>query len=356
MTKTLPALRISKVAKIVFLDVDNCINTFKSFPEPYNVENILSQAKASYMSYVVSLTDKEKVPHAVVADYKTLTYNNFAFVKNFRSNPLLVNVPLIAVSKSTVKDVTELLKSGVDDCYCVPFDCRDMKDRIEFLNSYKKLINAADTTQSDVFKIKISPFKRALDISVAGAGLVLMSPILLTTALFIRIESKGPVIYKSKRSGKGFEIFDFLKFRSMYPDADQRLKDLQHLSQYTDGNTFVKIKNDPRITKVGRFIRKFSIDEIPQLINILKGDMSLVGNRPLPLYEAEMLTHEDAAFRFLAPAGLTGLWQVEKRGTNNMSVEERIGLDVKYAKNHSFWYDMKILMRTPGSIIQKENV
>lgn len=356
MTKTLPALRISKVAKIVFLDVDNCINTFKSFSEPYNIENIAPQGKASYMSYLVGMTDKEKVPYAVVADYKTLTYNNFAFVKNFRNNPLLTNVPLIAISKSTVKDVAELLKSGADDCYCVPFDCRDMKDRIEFLNSFKKLINSADTTQNDSLKIKISPFKRIFDVMVAGTGLIMMSPVLLTTALLIRIESKGPVIYKSKRSGKGFETFDFLKFRSMYPDADQRLKDLQHLSQYTDGDTFFKLKNDPRITKVGRFIRKFSIDEIPQLINILKGDMSLVGNRPLPLYEAERLTNEDAAFRFLAPAGLTGLWQVEKRGSSNMSVEERIGLDVKYAKNHSFWYDMKILMRTPRSIIQKENV
>ncbi len=356
MTKTLPILRISKVAKIVFIDVDNCISKFNSFSEPFNIEQVTPQTKASYMSYLIDLKDSQKVPYAVVADYNALKFNDYSFVKNFRNNPLLANVPLIAVSKTYIKDVSALLKSGVDDCYCVPFDCRDLKDRIEFLSNYKKLINSVETPIPEEYKIKVSPFKRAIDISVASVGLIVASPILLTTALLIRLESKGPVIYKSKRSGKAFEIFDFLKFRSMYPDADQRLKDLQHLSQYTDGDTFVKIKNDPRITKVGKFIRKFSIDEIPQLINILKGDMSLVGNRPLPLYEAERLTNEDAAFRFLAPAGLTGLWQVEKRGTNSMSVEERIGLDVKYAKNHSFWYDMKILMRTPGSIIQKENV
>ena len=356
MTKTLPVLRISKVSKIVFLDVDNCINRFNSFSEPYNIENIGPQAKASYMLQLISVTDSQKVPYAVIADYNVLTFNNFSFVKNFRNNPLLLNVPLIAVSKSTLNDVTELLRNGVDDCYCFPFDCRDVKDRIDFLHNFKKIISKADTTQTDSLKIKISPLKRAIDITVAGAGLILISPVLLTTALLIRLESKGPIIYKSKRSGKGFEIFDFLKFRSMYLDADQRLKDLQHLSQYTDGDTFVKIKNDPRITKVGKLIRKFSIDEIPQLINILKGDMSLVGNRPLPIYEAERLTDADAAFRFLAPAGLTGLWQVEKRGSNDMSVEERIGLDITYAKNHSFWYDLKILMRTPGSIIQKENV
>ena len=231
-----------------------------------------------------------------------------------------------------------------------------MKDRIDFLNNFKKIISKADTSQSDSLKIKISPFKRVIDISAAGVILLLSSPLTLAAALMIRLESKGPIIYKSKRSGKGFEVFDFLKFRSMYADADKRLNELQHLSQYTDGDTFVKIKNDPRITRVGKIIRKLSIDELPQLINVLKGDMSLVGNRPLPIYEAERLTDADAAFRFLAPAGITGLWQVEKRGSNDMSVEERIGLDVTYAKNHSFWYDIKILMRTPGSIIQKENV
>ena len=356
MTKALPVLRISKVAKIVFLDVDNCINKFNSFSEPFNIENIGPQAKAGYMLQLIGITESQKVPYAVIADYNVLTFNNFAFVKNFRSNPLLLNVPLIAVSKSTLNDVTELLRNGVDDCYCMPFDCRDMKDRIDFLNNFKKIISKADTSQTDSLKIKISPFKRVIDISAAGVILLLSSPLTLAAALMIRLESKGPIIYKSKRSGKGFEVFDFLKFRSMYADADKRLNELQHLSQYPDGDTFVKIKNDPRITRVGKIIRKLSIDELPQLINVLKGDMSLVGNRPLPIYEAERLTDADAAFRFLAPAGITGLWQVEKRGSNDMSVEERIGLDVTYAKNHSFWYDIKILMRTPGSIIQKENV
>ena len=135
------------------------------------------------------------------------------------------------------------------------------------------------------------------------------------------------------------------------------LQEIQHLNQYGDENAmFVKVKNDPRITKVGRMIRKTSIDELPQLFNVLRGDMSIVGNRPLPLYEAECLTKEDWAYRFMAPAGITGLWQVSKRGQDNMSVEERINLDVTYAKEHSFWYDMKILLRTPFALIQKENV
>lgn len=120
--------------------------------------------------------------------------------------------------------------------------------------------------------------------------------------------------------------------------------------------TFVKFKDDPRVTKVGQFIRKTSIDELPQLINVLKGDMSIVGNRPLPLYEAEQLTSDDWGERFLAPAGITGLWQVEKRGKGEMSEEERKALDNEYAKNFSLWNDIKLILKTVPALLQKENV
>ena len=119
---------------------------------------------------------------------------------------------------------------------------------------------------------------------------------------------------------------------------------------------FVKIKNDPRITKLGAFLRNTSIDELPQLFNILKGDMSVVGNRPLPLYEAEILTTDNGSPRFSAPAGLTGLWQVRKRGQDSMSEEERKSLDNEYAQNYSFWMDIKLIFQTLGVFIQKENV
>jgi len=122
-------------------------------------------------------------------------------------------------------------------------------------------------------------------------------------------------------------------------------------------NAFVKIENDPRVTKVGQFIRKYSIDELPQLFNILKGDMSVVGNRPLPLYEAEKLTADSNIDRFMAPAGLTGLWQVEERGKGgNMSAEERKQLDILYGQTYCFTLDMKILFRTIFAFVQKENV
>ena len=120
--------------------------------------------------------------------------------------------------------------------------------------------------------------------------------------------------------------------------------------------TFIKIKNDSRVTRIGQFIRKTSIDELPQLINVLKGDMSIVGNRPLPLYEAEKITSDEFIQRFMAPAGITGWWQTSKRGKENMSANERIKLDIAYAKKYSLWLDLKIIARTLPSMLQKDNV
>ena len=201
--------------------------------------------------------------------------------------------------------------------------------------------------------------KRSLDIFLAGGGLVLLSPVLLVIAAMIRIESKGPIFYAAKRAGRNYRVFKFYKFRSMVPDADKQLDKLKHLNQYdtnTTGPVFYKVSNDPRITKLGAFLRNSSLDELPQLLNVLKGDMSLVGNRPLPLYEATGLTTDECVERFLAPAGITGLWQVSKRGKKDMSVKERIDLDINYAHKRSFRYDMWLIASTPFALVQKDNV
>ena len=243
--------------------------------------------------------------------------------------------------------------------------------------------------------------KRAFDIAFAGILILLISPILILVSIAIRLDSRGPIFYYSYRVGQNYKIFKFYKFRSMRTDADKLVENMKHLNQYeiedqvelqeyeldrhaiayyandpmmiTDekyadvnrfedhkskdnANSFVKFKNDPRITRIGRFIRHTSIDELPQLFNILKGDMSVVGNRPLPLYEAEKLTTDERVGRFLGPAGLTGLWQVTERGKDNVDPENRVKLDIEYAQNHSLWMDLKILVKTPIAALQHENV
>jgi lipopolysaccharide/colanic/teichoic acid biosynthesis glycosyltransferase len=154
-------------------------------------------------------------------------------------------------------------------------------------------------------------------------------------------------------------VFKFFKFRTMEVDADQKIESFEHLNQYgsnENGVKFLKICNDPRITKVGCFLRNTSLDELPQLFNVLLGDMSLVGNRPLPIYEASTLTTDEYAERFMAPAGITGLWQVTKRSGSDMSAEERINLDISYARKYSFLFDMWIIAQTPAALFQKTNV
>lgn len=285
------------------------------------------------------------------------------------------------------------------------------EDSIQSMNAYlrarkdSKLKEFSETHRKVLNTFRLTMWKRTFDILFAGTAVIILSPLLIGTAIAVRAESKGKVIYKSQRVGSNYQIFNFLKFRSMYTNADKRLKELNALNQYqieevessdedpeirfddlvgtpdeeenllisddfviseedfikkkekTQQNAFVKIENDPRVTRVGRFIRKYSIDELPQLFNILKGDMSIVGNRPLPLYEAELLTSDAYIDRFMAPAGLTGLWQVEKRGgAGKMSAEERKQLDIKYARDFSFWLDMKIIFKTLTAFVQKENV
>ena len=233
--------------------------------------------------------------------------------------------------------------------------------------------------------------KRFIDVFGASILLIVLSPLFLIVAILIKLESRGAIFYTSKRVGQDYRVFNFIKFRSMRSDADSLLSKMSSVNQYAasqelltvDNQTntiknlisdegwlsendwlnvqnqekpFVKIANDPRITRIGTFIRNTSIDELPQLINVLRGDMSLVGNRPLPLYEAEKLTTDEAIERFAAPAGITGLWQVTERGKAGMSAESRQKLDVKYARRASLCLDLWILFRTPLAALQTENV
>ena len=141
--------------------------------------------------------------------------------------------------------------------------------------------------------------------------------------------------------------------------SNNKISDFSHLNRYntlkSHGPVFIKIVNDPRITRLGAFLRKCSLDELPQLLNVLKGDMSLVGNRPLPLYEAATLTTDEWAKRFMAPAGMTGLWQIKKKKSIGMTAEERINLDINYADKSNFLFDLWIMANTPYAVIQRTN-
>lgn len=201
--------------------------------------------------------------------------------------------------------------------------------------------------------------KRTVDIFIASLLILFFLPVFILIAIAIRVESRGPVFYTAQRAGKGFKVFNFYKFRTMILDADKKLAEMKQLNQYQNNGTgasFFKIKNDPRITKVGCFLRNTSLDELPQLFNVLKGDMSIVGNRPLPLYEASTLTTNEWSERFMAPAGITGLWQVKKRGQEDMSAEDRISLDIDYARKNNLISDLKIMAVTPKALFQKTNV
>ena len=309
-------------------------------------------------------------------------------------------------------------KCGINDTIALNASVTELNKKIQFIADREGMLFDDQAPRYRMLRFKIPVWKRLFDIFFSALGIIILSPVFIITAIAIRLESKGPVVYKSKRVGTNYTIFDFLKFRSMYVDAEQRLKEVakEEGNQYAEKseeeqkvitaplgaeaemmmmnmgmesdmmisddevmlvgddfvvaesdfnkekqeeieNAFVKIENDPRVTKVGRFIRKTSIDELPQLFNILKGDMSIVGNRPLPLYEAEKLTADASIDRFMAPAGLTGLWQVEERGKGGMmSAEERKQLDITYGRTYNFKLDMQIIFRTLTGFMQKQNV
>lgn len=360
---------------------------------------------ASNRTKAIKVLDKIREKYDIVLFFEQVSLSkDIAEIRSLRQKYKGLYMVLV-MDSLTKEEAAEYLKAGINNTIKYEPNEEAFKDLSIFLKRRKnQKIQDLQLKAQNINAFHLPVWKRTFDIFFSGMAILFLSPLLLLTALAIRLESKGPIVYKSKRVGSNYLIFDFLKFRSMYTDADKHLKDFNALNQYQQeeeeddawekeadaenldemneeeillisddfviseedyihkkskekSNAFVKLENDPRITKVGRFIRKYSIDELPQLINILKGDMSIVGNRPLPLYEAELLTSDAHIDRFMGPAGLTGLWQVEKRGeAGKLSAEERKQLDIQYAKTFSFWLDMKIILRTVTAFIQKENV
>jgi lipopolysaccharide/colanic/teichoic acid biosynthesis glycosyltransferase len=358
--------------------------------------------------------NSNKPPDAIVCNYN-LAGNNGLFLFDWIREQAQYNaVPFLLLAKEFNSDIYKTaFKKRVDDYYVTSVtNPEDILHRIEFLCLNKKASKIVKLPETNVEAYRMPVSKRIFDIFVAASVLLVASPFLILILIAIKLESKGKVYYISKRVGR--KTFDFYKLRSMRTGSDELLKKLakeknqynttqqpvneivnqpcprciklphgetcspvmyidtheicdywfnvQKIEAARTNSTFVKIVDDPRVTRVGKFIRNTSIDELPQLINVLKGDMSIVGNRPLPVYEAEMLTADSLSKRFLAPPGITGLWQVELRGKGgNMSEEERMRLDNEYADhfkgdNYSFWYDLKLILRTIPALLQKGSV
>jgi exopolysaccharide production protein ExoY len=194
--------------------------------------------------------------------------------------------------------------------------------------------------------------KRALDILGAGVGLVLLSPFFLIVALMVRADG-GPAFFAHQRVGRGGKLFGCLKFRSMVIDSQARLEALlaNDPAARAEWEATRKLKNDPRITRIGRFLRSTSLDELPQLINVLRGEMSLVGPRPVQEAEIDRYYGASAAHYMAVRPGITGLWQVS--GRSETSYESRVALDVSYVSRPSMIADLTILLRTPVAVLSR---
>lgn len=190
--------------------------------------------------------------------------------------------------------------------------------------------------------------KRLIDILGSGLALLLLSPIMLVIALLIRLESPGPILFRQIRLGRYGKPFVMYKFRSMRCNAQELQPLIMHMNE-KQGGAF-KIRHDPRMTRVGRFIRKYSLDELPQLFNVLKGDLSLVGPRAMAPYDVNRFDKVEYYQRFAVPQGCTGLWQVS--GRSNLTFDEWMRLDIYYVENISLALDIQILLRTIPAILK----
>lgn len=375
--------------------------------------------KKDYSEAASECNTRKLYDHYIIFLEKTSPGYDTAAITYLKQNCQGIYIILLTSGLSS-EERKQYQQCGINDTLDINASVTVISKKLQFVCDREDMLFDTVVTKRNLLQFKIPVWKRLFDIFVSSLAILVTSPIMIITAIAIKLESPGPALFKSKRVGTSYQIFDFLKFRSMYMDAEKRLQELSKTgNQYTKktdndnttteassfsnsaaedemmaklglesnmmisddevmligddfvvaetdfskqkeegiNNAFVKIENDPRVTKVGRFIRKYSIDELPQLFNILKGDMSIVGNRPLPLYEAEKLTADSSIDRFMAPAGLTGLWQVEERGKGGkMSAEERKQLDIIYGETYSLALDLKIIFRTLFAFVQKEDV
>ena len=353
------------------------------FSSPIAYENHLVEIETLDNPFSVSQwIIQNRLPDALVCESRLQGENGLGFhdfwVAQFDAER---KIPFILLIEEADQGVgSRALEQKIDDVFIKPIPGETLINRILMLRKDKPINVQTMVSEMNGFKpFRLTVLKRLFDIVTASICLIIASPLLLISAIAIKLETKGNVFYRSRRVGSGFKVFDSFKLRSMYAHSDKRLKELAHINELNKETSpgdpamvNLESKNlqgdrnkpaqlgDSRITKVGSIIRKLNIDELPQLFNVIRGDISMVGNRPLPIYEAELLTTADWNDRFHSPAGITGIWKVvSRRKLRSMSHEDRSRLQNKYYQiarhRNSFWNDIWIIIQTFPVLFKKGN-
>ncbi len=313
---------------------------------------IESLVQEKYMSYEIKgLFDNTLKPGTIVSGYKVLgkldeiipylDKQTEVFMAIPKMNPIKIGFFVSQIQKKAAS------VSFVPDLFEIPIFESDVKF---FFHNRMILMSIKNSLKSPFNRL----VKRSFDIIISLIIMIPLLPLLMILSVVISIDSKGPVFFSQERVGFSGKKFRCYKFRSMYKDAESRLqsmlsKDKKLMAEWKLNR---KIKNDPRITKIGQFLRKTSLDELPQIFNVLKGDMSLVGPRPAFQEELEELYQNFSAYYYEVHPGITGLWQIS--GRSNLSFKKRVSLDVWYVTNWNLWLDIIILLITPSVVFKKE--
>jgi undecaprenyl-phosphate galactose phosphotransferase len=316
------------------------------------VRLIDSLAREKYMSYEIKgLFDDKIKKGTVIRGYKVLGRLDEINPHVNKQTEVFIAIPKMPPQKIGLL-VSHLQKkaarvSFVPDLFGIPI----FESDIEFFFHNRMIVMSVKNNLKSPFHRFM---KRSFDIFASLILMIPLLPLIGILTLLIRFDSRGPVFFSQKRVGFGGKQFKCFKFRSMYMDAESRLKTLLKKDKETlkEWKLTRKLKNDPRITRIGRFLRKTSLDELPQIFNVLKGDMSLVGPRPVPRDELEEQYRDFAEYYLLVRPGITGLWQ--SSGRSDLGYDKRISLDVWYVTNWNLWLDIIILMKTPRVVFERK--
>ncbi len=316
-------------------------------------------AKEDYLGYkVIGFLDDdiEKAGKEIIAGSEK--YKILGSVKHLKKFIGALNISAVIIAKPSfseekLSELVSIIQKYAKNIIIIP-DLRGMplfnSEMNYLITNHLIFLNTKNNLKS-VLNIII---KRAFDIAVSLMLFPFILLVVIVISILIKIDSKGPVFYSHKRVGKNGKTIDVYKFRSMYNDADDRLKKILKNDENArkEWEAYFKLKNDPRITKAGNFLRKTSLDELPQIFNVFKGDMSLVGPRPVLKKEIDEYYKENSQYYLMVKPGITGLWQVS--GRNDTSYDFRVKLDTWYVLNWSLWLDVIILFKTVKVVIKKE--